>query len=91
MSGTTKSIVVDGVQSMRIHPMLDPEKVAVELVIKGHLLSNGAAYDQTYVTIFEYQGGKIKHYREYWNPLVSITAYGGYDAWMRSSAERDGA
>jgi hypothetical protein len=90
MSGTTESIAVDGVQSLRVHPMLDPETVAVELVIKGHLLSNGAAYDQTYVTMFEYQDGKIKHYREYWNPLTSMYAHGGYEEWMKSIVERDG-
>src|SRR5512133_1668593 len=90
MRGTTKSIVVDGVESVRVHPLLDPEKVIAELVIKGHLLSNHAEYNQSYVTFFEYENGKIKHYREYWNPLVSIYAFGDYDAWIQATADRDG-
>ena len=63
--------------------MLDPNKIVVELTINGHLKSNGATYNQQYVTFFEFESGKIKHYREYWNPIVSIDAYGGYEEWMK--------
>ena len=83
MSSTTRSIVVDTVAELNISPMLDPNKLVIELAINGHLLSNGAAYNQRYVTFFEFESGKIKHYREYCNPVVSIEAYGSYEAWMR--------
>jgi len=83
MSSTTRSIVVDSVAALKIAPMLDPNKLVIELTINGHLISNGATYNQIYVTFFEFESGKIKHYREYWNPLVSIDAYGSYEAWMQ--------
>jgi hypothetical protein len=87
MSSTTRSIVVDSVAELNISPMLDPNKMVIELAINGHLLSNGATYNQRYVTFFEFEFGKIKHYREYWNPVVSIEAYGSYEAWMKFNSE----
>ena len=83
MSSTTRSIVVDSVAELKISPMLEPNKIVIELTINGHLKSNRAQYNQRYVTFFEFEFGKIKHYREYWNPLVSIDAYGSYEAWMK--------
>jgi hypothetical protein len=83
MSSTTRSIVVDSVADLIISPMLEPTKIVIELTINGHLISNGAQYNQRYVTFFEFEYGKIKHYREYWNPLVTIDAYGSYEAWMK--------
>jgi len=83
MSSTTRSIVVESVAELKISLMLDPNKIVVELTINGHLKNNGATYNQQYVTFFEFESGKIKHYREYWNPIVSIDAYGGYEEWMK--------
>ena len=83
MSSTTRSIVVDSVAGLKISPMLDPNNIVVELTINGHLKSNWAAYNQQYVTFFEFESGKIKQYREYWNPVVSIEAYGSYDEWKK--------
>ena len=88
MSDTTESIVVDGVSSLKVHPMLDPNLVMAELVIDGHLIENDAKYNQIYVTVFEFEDGRIKHYREYWNPLVSIQAYGSVDRWLEVTDAR---
>jgi hypothetical protein len=74
---------VDSVADLIISPMFEPTKIVIELTINGHLISNGAQYNQRYVTFFEFEYGKIKHYREYWNPLVTIDAYGSYEAWMK--------
>jgi hypothetical protein len=87
MSSTTRSIVVDSVAELKISSMLDPNKLVIELTINGHLISNGATYNQLYVTFFEFESGKIKHYKEYWNPIVSIEAYGSYEAWMKFHKE----
>jgi len=87
MSSTTRSIVVDSVAGLKISPMLDPNQLVIELSIQGHLISNGATYNQIYVTFFEFESGKIKHYKEYWNPLVSIEAHGSYEAWMKFNQE----
>lgn len=83
MSGTTNRIAVDGVSELRYHPQLDPNAMVVELQIKGRALTTGKPYPQRYVTFFELDGGLIRSYREYWSPLITMEAFGGYDAYMR--------
>ena len=84
MSGTTGKVAIDGTESMRLFPMQDPTMAVVELTIKGHVPASGAAYNQSYVLFFEVEDGKLKRYREYWNPLVSIDATGDRAAWTAS-------
>lgn len=86
MSATTESIAVDSVTELTIHEQLAPEELVVELAIDGRLLHNGARYQQRYVTFFKFENGLIRHYREYWNPLITIEAFGGYEAWRKGAA-----
>lgn len=68
---------------MRLFPMLDPAVAVVEVTIRGHNPGTGAPYNQSYVLFFETAGGKLRRYREYWNPLISIDAMGGdRGAWV---------
>jgi len=90
MRSVSGRIVVLGVKELKMHPMLDPEQILVELQIEGRIPATGAPYDQRYVTLFTFKGGRLAHYREYWNPLVSIEAYGSYEAWLaQATASRD--
>jgi len=57
--------------------MLDPHIVVAELAINGHLVSNGAAYNQLYVTFFKFEGEKIKRYRFAEREKVSRTSQTG--------------
>jgi uncharacterized protein len=91
MSATTEGIAVDGVTSLAIHPQLDPTAVVVELHITGHLLKNGATYEQKYVTFFQFENERILRYREYWNPLISIEAFGGYKKWREGARQWHGS
>lgn len=83
MSGTTGRIAVKGASEVRFHSMLDPEHMIVELQIDGRALTTDRPYNQRYVTFFELQEGLIATYREYWSPLITMEAFGGYDAYMR--------
>jgi len=76
MSAAAGKIAIDSMENMRLHSMQDPEIAAVELSVKGHAVTNGRPYNQSYVLFFETKDGKLKHYREYWNPLVSMEAFG---------------
>lgn len=40
----------------------------------------GKIYEQDYVMVLEARDGKIVRYREYWNPMSAIEAFGGADA-----------
>ncbi len=84
MSRTPGKVAIESITRMAIHPMQNPENVTVELTIKGRAVETGGDYDQSYVLFFELKGGKIVAYREYWNPLVSMDAFGGREAWTAS-------
>ena len=78
---------IDSVNEMQIHPMLNPEQLVVELKISGRVMPSAQRYDQRYVIVVETKNGKIWRYREYWNPLVSVNAFGGLDTWAKGFGE----
>jgi ketosteroid isomerase-like protein len=51
------------------------------MAVRGRILETGAPYLQKYISIMEMRGKKLSLYREYWNPLVSMDANGGREAW----------
>ena len=77
MKAATGKMKIDSIGAMRVHPLLDPHGMTVELAARGSILATGKPYDQKYVFFFEVRNGKIVQYREYWNPLVSIDAHNG--------------
>jgi ketosteroid isomerase-like protein len=87
MAATPGRIAIDALAEMRVHPMLDPEVATVEFAISGRVLTTGRPYNQRYVAFLEAKNGKIWRYREYWNPVVSMEAYGGLDAWLSADTE----
>ncbi len=74
-------VKVEELEYLHVHPMLDPATICMEMGLKGRILETGAPYHQKYISIVETKGGKLSLYREYWNPIVSMDANGGRDAW----------
>jgi ketosteroid isomerase-like protein len=58
----------------------DPNVAVVELSTRGRAISTGRPFHQSYVIVFETKDGKIWRFREYWNPLVLIEAFG--EGWV---------
>ena len=90
MTGGIKS---EGLGYFNVHAMADPAAICLEMSVKGRILETGAPYVQKYISIIETKGGKLSLYREYWNPLVSMDANGGREAWTAAfgSPEQDEA
>jgi ketosteroid isomerase-like protein len=90
MAGQVK---VEGLEYFHVHPLHNPAMICVEMGVKGRIVETGALYNQKYVSLIETKGGKVALYREYWNPIVSMDANGGRDAWTAAfgSPEQDGA
>jgi ketosteroid isomerase-like protein len=74
MTAYPSRIFIEGVDKLRVHPALDPNVVVVEMTIKGRAVETEKPYNQQYVIVAETRDGKLTHYREYWNPLVSAEA-----------------
>jgi ketosteroid isomerase-like protein len=54
--------------------------VIFEFSCSGEGVATGAPYNQLYVSVVTLRDGRIAHYRDYWNPLVVLTALGGTEA-----------
>ena len=76
MTAYPDRMAIQGVDEMRVHLGLDPHVVVVELTIRGTAVETGMPYNQRFVIIGETKDGKLAHYREYWNPLISAEAFG---------------
>jgi len=74
-------IKTEGRAYFNVHAMLDPAMICLEMSVKGRILETDAPYNQKYISIIETKGGKITLFREYWNPIVSMDANGGREAW----------
>ena len=72
---------VEELEYFHVHSMLDPTMSCLEMGLKGRILETDASYNQKYISIVQTRGGKVSLYREYWNPIVSMDANGGRDAW----------
>lgn len=60
--------------------------VIFEFSCTGRGVQTGAPYDQDYVSVVTLRDGRIARYRDYWNPIVVLTALGGADAAARAYA-----
>ena len=54
------------------------QQAVVEFACEGTALETGRPYNQHYVALLTFDAdGKILVYRDFWNPLVAIDAFGG--------------
>jgi hypothetical protein len=91
MKAVAVRIKSEGLEYFHMHAMLDPAVACVEMGVKGRIVETGAPYLQRYISIVETKGGKVSLYREYWNPIVSMDANGGRDAWTAAFGEPEAA
>jgi uncharacterized protein len=63
------------------------EVMVAEFACESTAVPTGNQFEMNYVAIVTVQNGKIKHYRDYWNPLVAIQAFGGLEALTNLSAK----
>jgi uncharacterized protein len=75
MKAYPDTISVEGVQDIQLHPGQDPNVLVVELTIAGTATQTGRPYNQQFVIIARARDGRLAHYREYWNALVSAEAF----------------
>jgi ketosteroid isomerase-like protein/quercetin dioxygenase-like cupin family protein len=62
--------------NVRIYPTA-PNVLFAEVHGEAIIVATGRHYQQDYVMQLETQEGKIIHYREYWNPVPALEAWGG--------------
>jgi uncharacterized protein len=63
-----------------VHTTADPEVVIATLRSEGGVVATGKRYANEYVAFFRIRDGKVVEYREYFNPLKVLEAFGGINA-----------
>ena len=77
LKGLGDMIAFDRMGEPTILATTDPNVVVVEFEGFGHGVSTEEPYDQRYISVIRTDGGRIVHYRDYWNPLVVLRALKG--------------
>ncbi|MEN9869469.1 MAG: hypothetical protein RLZZ171_452 [Cyanobacteriota bacterium] len=62
--------------NVRKYPTSKPNLLWAEVHGEAVIAATGRHYQQDYVMRLETKEGKIVHYREYWNPISAIKAWG---------------
>jgi ketosteroid isomerase-like protein len=61
---------------IRTYPTTDPNVGVVEAHGSATITTTGRRYEQDYIMVVKGRDGRIVHYREYWNPLPVLAAFG---------------
>lgn len=69
-----QGVSVDTISNVVVHETGDPEIVIVEFEAHGRALKVGEAYEQRYISVIRARGGRMIHYKDYWNPLQGLKA-----------------
>lgn len=64
--------------NIREYQTANPDVLLAEVYGEAMMVATGRHYQQDYVMRLETQAGKIRHYREYWNPGAVL------DTWSNS-------
>jgi uncharacterized protein len=62
-----------------VHATSDPDFFVATLCSSGSVLATGRRYANEYVALFRFAGQKVAHYREYFDPLRVLAAFGDGD------------
>ena len=62
--------------NVREYQTSNPNLLLAEVHGEALIVATGRQYQQEYVMRLETKDGKIVHYREYWNPIPALEAWG---------------
>src|SRR5471030_2690746 len=65
-------VSVDSASNLAVHETTDPEVVILEFDGHGRALKTGEPYEQRYISVIRARGGKILHFKDYWNPIQGL-------------------
>lgn len=67
-------------RDLRLYRTTDPDVALAEVHGSAIIAPTGKPYEQDYVLVLRTRKGKVVHYREYWNLVPALEAFGGAEA-----------
>jgi len=74
LSGYGKTIKLHSGDALVVHRTQDSRVVILEYEVHGRILSNGAPYDNRFISVITIDDRKIVHWRDYMDSLAAWTA-----------------
>ena len=74
LAKVSQGVTVDSASDLVVHETTDPEVVILEFDGHGRSLKTGEPYEQRYISVIRARGGKIVHFKDYWNPIQGLKA-----------------
>ena len=69
-----EGVSVDSVSDLIVHETADPEVIILEFDGHGRSVKTNEPYEQRYISVIRARGGKIVHFKDYWNPIQGLKA-----------------
>lgn len=69
-----EGVSVESASNVAVHETTDPDVVILEFDGHGRSAKTGEPYEQRYVSVIRTRGGKITHFKDYWNPIQGLKA-----------------
>ncbi|HEX4196731.1 MAG TPA: nuclear transport factor 2 family protein [Caulobacteraceae bacterium] len=69
-----EGVSVESASNLVVHETTDPEVVILEFDGHGRSAKTGEPYEQRYISVIRTRGGKIVHFKDYWNPIQGLKA-----------------
>ncbi|AZE31608.1 nuclear transport factor 2 family protein [Pseudomonas chlororaphis] len=71
-----ENLDIGPVENWTIHTVQAPDTYVYEYTGTATIKGSGKLYRQNYISIVTLEGGKIKTYREHWDPYVALLDFG---------------
>jgi hypothetical protein len=69
-----EGVSVDSASNLVVHETTDLDVVVLEFDGHGRSAKTGEPYEQRYISVIRTRGGKITHFKDYWNPIQGLKA-----------------
>lgn len=66
-------LTIDSFSEPQVYRSEDGKTVILEFDCIGRATATGKPYNQRYISVITMHNGRIKRYRDYWNPLVALS------------------
>jgi len=61
---------IQRIHDVEVHETADPDVVIGEFAASGLVVATGEPYTARYIAVLTITDGRIRRYRDYWNPLA---------------------
>jgi uncharacterized protein len=86
LNGFGEILEIQKMTNLTVHRTHQLGVVILEFGCVGQGVKTGEPYNQRYISVITVRDGRITHYRDYWNPLIVLSAVGDADALTTATA-----